>query len=138
MRDHKEYPVAKWAKRLQVSQSGYYAWSDRVAARKAQANQEKELVRSIFEEGGGCYGPDSICGIIRERGGHMGRDKCKRHMEDMGLSSIHARKRSRSLTNSKKSRGEGFPNLLRNECPFAPRYALSSDITYLRSSEGFS
>jgi YD repeat-containing protein len=55
----------------------------------------------------------------------------------LGLSSIHNRRRTRCLTNSKKSRGEGFPNLLKKETPIVPRYALSSDITYLRTAEGF-
>ena len=67
----------------------------------------------------------------------MGRETAKRHMEDMGLSSCHNRRRQRSLTNSKKARGDEYPNLLKKETPLVPRYALSSDITYLRTGEGF-
>jgi putative transposase len=56
----------------------------------------------------------------------------------MGLCSVHNKKKSRSLTNSKKARGKGYPNVLRYEYfPIVPRMALSSDITYLRSDEGF-
>ena len=59
-------------------------------------------------------------------------------MIEMGLSSIHNRKRSRSLTNSKKARGDGYPNIFRDELvPSVPRMGLVSDITYLRTDEGF-
>jgi len=128
--------VAKWANKLQVSTSGYYDWLAMKPAREEKDKEEKNLVRKIFNEDNG-YGPDRICGIIRERGGSMGREKCARHMADMGLSSIHNRRRQRCLTNSNKSRGDGFPNLLRKEMPIVPRFALSSDITYLRTGEGF-
>lgn len=129
--------MAKWAEKLQVSTSGYYTWLKGKPAREEKEEAEKKLVKKIFEEGKGTYGPDRVCGVIRTRGGHMGRDKAKRYMDGMGLSSIHNRRRSRCLTNSKKSRGDGYPNLLRNEMPIMPRYALSSDITYLRTAEGF-
>jgi putative transposase len=131
--------VAKWARQLQVSTSGYYAWVSGKPERERRTYEEKQFVKKIFKEGDGGYGPDRICGIIRERGGHMGRGKASRYMADMGLASIHCRKRSRSLTNSKKSRGEGYLNILRyKEFPIVPRMALSSDITYLKSAEGFS
>ncbi len=134
---HPEYSVAKWAKKLQVSTSGYYAWLSGKEAKVEKEKAEKELVKKTFDEGKGTYGPDRVCGVIRLHGGHMSRSKAKRHMDDMGLSSIHNRRRCRCLTNSRKSRGEGYPNLLRSETPIAPRYALSSDITYLKCSEGF-
>ena len=127
----------KWAEKLQVSTSGYYEWLAGKPAREKKDQEEKRLVKKIYDEGKGTYGPDRICGIIRARGGSMGRDKCVRHMADMGLSSIHNRRRQRSLTKSKKARGDGYPNLLRKERSCLPRHALSSDITYLRCDEGF-
>ena len=129
--------MAKWAEILQISRSGYYDWFSRREAAKAKRKKEKDLIRKIFEEGEGTYGPERICGIIRRSGGHMGRSKCARHMASMSLDSSHNKKRSRSLTNSKKARGDEYPNLLRKETPIVPRMGLSSDITYLRSGEGF-
>ena len=135
--EHPEYPVAKWAIRLKVSESGYYAWLSGKTERELRLQKEKDLVKKIFDEGDECYGADRIVGIIRARGGHMSRGKVSRHMSDMGLSSIHNRRRQRSLTNSKKARGEGYPNILKSEFPIVPRMGLSSDITYLKSGEGF-
>jgi hypothetical protein len=102
--------VARWAEKLQVSTSGYYYWQSGKEARAKRDEREKGLVRKIFKEGEGCYGADRIVGIIRRRGGHMGRTKASRYMTELGLSSIHNRRRSRSLTNSKKARGAGYPN----------------------------
>lgn len=129
--------MAKWAIKLQVSTSGYYDWQDKKPSREQKDEMEKALIKRIYDEGEGSYGPDRICGIIRGRGGHLGRCRAARHMKEMGLSSCHNRRRQRSLTNSKKARGDGYPNLLRKETPIMPRYAFSSDITYLRTGEGF-
>ena len=47
-------------------------------------------------------------------------------------------RRSKSLTDSRKARGAGYPNIFRFESfPIVPRVGLVSDITYLRTGEGF-
>jgi putative transposase len=58
-------------------------------------------------------------------------------MTDMGLKSIHNRQKVRSLTNSRKSRGEGFLNYVRDQTFDMPRQAVCSDITYLKCEEGW-
>jgi putative transposase len=58
-------------------------------------------------------------------------------MEDMGLKSIHMRRRQRSLTDSRKSRGEGYASLVRGSAIEKPFQVLSSDISYIRTKEGF-
>ena len=59
-------------------------------------------------------------------------------MQEMALTSCHNRHKTRSLTNSKKARGDGYPNILRDqEFPIAARMGLTSDITYLKTGEGF-
>ena len=41
-------------------------------------------------------------------------------------------------TDSRKARGDGYPNILRDECfPIVPRMGLVGDITYPRTGEGF-
>lgn len=58
-------------------------------------------------------------------------------MNEENLFSIHCRRRSRSLTNSKKSRGEGFTNLTKGMEITVPLQVISSDISYIRTDEGF-
>ena len=58
-------------------------------------------------------------------------------MVEMGLYSIHTKHRTRSLTDSRKARGEGYPNLVRGQAFEKPRQAVCSDSTYLKSGEGW-
>ena len=57
-------------------------------------------------------------------------------MNEQNLFSVHLRYQ-RCLTNSRKSRGEGFSNLRKNVVITEPFQALSSDITYIPTNEGF-
>lgn len=59
-------------------------------------------------------------------------------MGGMGLRSVHAKRSTRSLTDSRNVRREGHPNILRDErLPAEPRMGLSGGITYLKTGEGF-
>jgi putative transposase len=58
-------------------------------------------------------------------------------MAEMGLNSIYNRHKTRSLTDSRKARGEGYPNLVRGQDFEKPATVVCSDITYLRSAEGW-
>lgn len=58
-------------------------------------------------------------------------------MKEENLVSIHCRKRSHSLTNSKKTRGDEYKNLTTGIKITAPFQVLSSDITYIRTGVGF-
>jgi putative transposase len=58
-------------------------------------------------------------------------------MERDGLRSIHCRRRSHSLTDSTKSRGEGFRNPTKGLEIVSPFQVLTSDISYIRTGEGF-
>jgi len=92
----------------------------------------------MFDESGGTYGPDRICGILRRVGLKASYGKVSGYMTEMGLSSVHNRhKKNRSLTDSRKTRGEGFPNLVRGITFNRPGAVVCSDISYLKSSEGW-
>ena len=57
-------------------------------------------------------------------------------MNEQNLFSVHLRYQ-RCLTDSRKSRREGFTNLLKNVVITEPFQALSGDITYIPTDEGF-
>ena len=130
--------MAKWAGILKVERTGYYAW-----LRKREAFEEREAylktkIKQEFDKSRGTYGPDRITAELRKQSERLGRKKCAEYMAEMHLDSCHNRHRAKSLTNSKKARGEGYPNILRDqEFPIVPRMGLTSDITYLRTDEGF-
>lgn len=129
--------MAKWAEYFGVSTSGYYAWRNRKeeAAERRSARQEK--IRRIFEESCGTYGPERVVGILRQHGEKASRIVVRRDMAEMGLSSIHNRHRSRSLTDSRKARGDGYRNLMREVERGSLYETVCSDITYLKTDEGF-
>ena len=138
IQDNPEYPVAKWAQMLKIERTGYYAWLRNREALEEREAHLKKRIKEEFNESRGTYGPDRITVELRKKGEHLGRKRCAQYMADMNLDSCHNRHRAKSLTNSKKARGDGYPNILRSkEFPIVPRMGLTSDITYLRTYEGF-
>jgi putative transposase len=129
--------VAKWASFLQVSRSGYYEWLSQREASVEKLIAYKEKVKKIFVNSNSTYGPDRICGVMRKCGDKASYPKVSRLMADMGLSSIHNRHRSRSLTDSRKARDDSYKNLVKGEKFTKPYQAVCSDISYLPTTEGF-
>jgi putative transposase len=129
--------VAKWCKFFQVSRSGYYSHIELLPVREAEKKALKTEIKRIFDESGGSYGPDRICGVLRKTGRKASYPKISRLMAEMNITSIHNRHKTRSLTDSRKSRGDGYPNLVRGQTFDKPGMAVCSDITYHKSGEGW-
>ena len=128
----------KWADILGVSTSGYYDWRRERNQRKERYEVIRRKVLELFrEEGRGTYGVERVCGCMRRDGMPASYDKIKRIFEQEGLKSIHCRRRQRSLTNSKKARGKEYKNLTKDLDIDKPFQVLSSDISYIRTKEGF-
>ena len=58
-------------------------------------------------------------------------------MKRLGLSSVHNRRRQRSLTDSRSAKGKKWPSLVRDLEIIKPFQVVTSDISYIRTSEGF-
>jgi putative transposase len=129
--------VAEWVKLLKASRSGYYAYMKKKDSRAQEKEEKKAAIKKIFDESGGTYGPGRICGELRKRGEKASYKRISGYMLEMGLCSIHNRHRTRSLTDSRKARGEGYPNLVTGQTFEKPYQAVCSDITYLKSGEGW-
>ena len=131
--------MAKWAKYLQVSRSGYYEWLTNKESYGSKQTAYSEKVKKIFDESGGTYGPDRICGVMRNEGHKASYAKVAGFLAEAGLSSIHNRHRSRSLTDSRNARDDSYKNLIKGKekeiC--RPYQAVCSDISYIRTPEGF-
>jgi putative transposase len=132
-----DYSAVKWASFLNVSRSGYYSWVRERPSREEKDKAFIDEIKKIFEESGGTYGPDRIAGVMRARGHKASSGKIKSCMEREGLRSVHRRRRCRSLTDSRKSRGDGYANLTKGLEITSPFQILSSDISYIRTDEGF-
>ena len=137
MAAHPEYPETKWAKFLGVPRSAYYEWKKARSDWERTAKIYAEVIHKIFDESGGSYGVERICAELRKKGFTASFYRVRENMAEQGLKSIHLRRRQRSLTNSSRARGEGYPNLVRDLEITEPFQVLSSDISYIRTKEGF-
>ena len=133
---HVEYPVIKWAKYFEVSTSGYYSWLGRRDERSQRNENYADEVERIFMESRGTYGAERIGAELRRHGHSASFRKVRQIMRERNLRSVHVRK-VKPLTDSRKARGDGFPNLLRGRKVTKPFEALSSDISYIQTDEGF-
>ena len=130
--------MAKWAEVLKIERTGYYAWLRNRESFEDWEAHLKKRIKEEFDESRGTYGPDRVTAILRRQGERIGRKKCAEYMSDMNLNSCYNKHKSKSLTNNKKARGAGYPNILRDyEFPIVVRMGIASDITYLRTGEGF-
>ena len=135
---HTEYSAAKWAEFLHVSRSGYQEWKRSASERARKRAAYVDRVNTVFQEGEGAYGAQHICGELRKRGYRASFDKVQSIMREQGLFCAHWRCRHRkSLTDSRKARTDGYANLVRGTKITEPMQVLSSDISYIRTGEGF-
>lgn len=134
--EQEEYPVVKWAGYFEVSTSGYYEWKKERVSREERDAAYCERIREIFTQSKGTYGAERIGAELRKCGYRASYRKVKRAMNEMGLRSVHQR-RVKSLTDSRKARGEGYANLLKDKVITTPLTAISSDISYIPTDEGF-
>lgn len=122
---------------LEFSTSGYYDWLKTKEQRDKKQQDYEEAITNIFVDSGNTYGPDRVCGVLRKQGYTASYRKVSTIMKKLGFSSIHNLRRQRSLTNSKKARGKEWPNLIRSLKFFEPLQLITSDISYVRTAEGF-
>ena len=133
---HQEHAVAKWARYFGVSTSGYYGWKGNQKDQTARYQAYGDEVESIFRDSHNTYGAERIGAVLRQRGHRASFGKIKRIMRERELRSVHV-KRVKALTDSRKARADGYANLLRDREITRPFEALSSDITYIPTDEGF-
>jgi len=121
-----------------VSTSGYYDWLKERDLRAERGQQIRATVIDLFQnEGQGTYGAERICGCMRRDGKKASYQVVKRIMTEEGLKSSHCRRRQRSLTDSRKARSDEYKNLTVDIKITEPFQVLSSDISYIRTGEGF-
>ncbi|MGI6626767.1 MAG: IS3 family transposase [Bacillota bacterium] len=122
---------------LKVSTSAYYDWLGSKDERDRRVQKYVTAIKELFEKSENTYGVDRICGCLRKRGYTASYKRVSRIMYELGLVSIHRRRRQRSLTDSRDSRGRELPNLIQGLNITEPFQVITSDISYVRTAEGF-
>lgn len=134
---HQDYPVRMMCRLLRVSPSGYYAWRGRPPSRRAVANAHLvAAIRAIHAASDGAYGSPKICDELVQRGERCGVHRVARLMRAHGIVGIPAPRQWRSRRPG--LRPAGIANhLARDFVAPAPNTKWVSDITYIRTAEGW-
>ena len=136
-REKGRYGVAKMAKILGVSRSGYYAWKSRKPSEHEREDRElTALIQEIYQEHHGRYGSPRVWEELKSRGWRISRKRVERLMKVAG---IEARKRRKWVkTTDSRHRFVVSGNILnRNFRAEFPGEKWVSDITYVRTGSGW-
>lgn len=131
------FPVMLQCRALKVKSSGYYAWRIRPPSRRARENDRLlGEIRKIHKKSRHTYGSPRISYVLQERGYRASRPRVARLMRKH---SIRAKtKRKFKVTTDSKHRQPVSPNLVaQNYSVDKPNAVWTSDITYLRTKEGW-
>ena len=130
------HPVRLLCRVLDVSSSGYYAWSSRPASRRSLRNEQLvSAMRSIHRTIDRSYGSPRVYAELLTQGYQCGVNRVARLMRQEGLIARTV-VRFRSLTKAGK-REPAAPNILNRQFDISePNRVWASDITYIPTGEG--
>ena len=131
------FPIAKVARLLGVSPSGYYAWRDRdLSPRKQYDEVLKACIGNIHHRSRGTYGAPRIHAELAADGLQIGRKRVARLMREMALAGVSRRKATR--TTRRDPRLRPAPDLVERRFEAdAPDVLWVADITYVPTWAGF-
>jgi putative transposase len=122
---------------MSVSRSGYYKYLRTMPVRQGQCDRLLIEVRTLSKESDNSYGSRRISKALKQRGYAVGRYAARSLMQAAGIQ-CKQRRRYRLLTTQSKHSFAVAENLLNREfTAAAPNRVWLTDISYLRTLEGF-
>lgn len=123
---------------LKISRSSYYAWLNRkVSLREKRREELKAEIKRVFELSKKRYGSPRVTVELNCQGIKASRPLVAKLMRELGLRSI-VKKKFRITTNSEHKFTIAKNHLNREFITDTSNQVWVSDITYLRSKEGWS
>ena len=133
-----EHCVRLLCELLGVSSSGYYGWRQkRPSKRQREDAALAAKIAAAHRASRGTYGSPRIVEDLREEGTRTSKRRCARLMRAQGL---HGKKKNRRRPRTTDSRHAQpvAPNLIAERpVPSGPNQAWRTDITYLKTAEGW-
>ncbi len=123
---------------LGVSRSGYYRWRVRKPGVRRRTDEALAVqIAAAHRHSRGNYGAPRIVADLRAQGTRISRRRCARLMRELGLQGRKRHRRRPRTTTS--DHGQAVPaNLLaQRPVPTGPNQVWVTDITYLRTGEGW-
>lgn len=123
---------------LNVSRSGYYYWlAQRPTKRVAENQAITRLISNLFTASKGRYGSPKITQDLNAQGLRVSRPRVARLMKQANLKSVIQKKYVVTTTDSKHNYPVAENHLKRQFNPIKPGQAWVSDLTYIRTGEGW-
>jgi putative transposase len=132
-----KHSVRLMCRLLEVSASGYYAWSKRPRSKRGQADEELLVkIREIHQRSRATYGAPRVQAELAAEGHRVGRKRVARLMREAGLEGA-SRRRWFSTTVRNADRRPAPDLVERNFTAEGPNRLWVADITYIPSWSGF-
>jgi len=137
IRDYRsEFPVKKMCQMLKVSRSGFYAWDGKGESKRQMENGELQgKIEEIFKKSRELYGSPRIHAELRAQGYACSVNRVARLMR--GKFVAKTVKMFRTTTNSNHDYRPAPDLVNQNFVAPAPNSIWTSDITYIRTLEGW-
>ncbi|HCG3146404.1 TPA: IS3 family transposase [Corynebacterium striatum] len=138
------YSIKRMSRLLEVSRSGYYKWQKAQAVRLRGENQRQRFldqldrkIHDIWEDSDEVYGAPRITAELAEGGVYVNRKTVAKRMRMMGIEGISPRAFV-PVTTIQSKRKSTLPDLVKRLFDQGQLNRVwMSDITYLRTSEGW-
>ena len=122
---------------LSVSRSGFYRWCNRIPSPRDRENEQLVMqIRQIHRELDRIYGSPRMTRALRQRGFECNHKRVERLMRVNGIRSKRKRK-FKVTTHSKHNRAVAANLIQRDFTASKPNRLWTSDITYIRTQEGW-
>jgi putative transposase len=137
-RQRNTYSLKRLCRVLRVSRSGYYAWRERAASARTEANQELLVkIREAYRMSQKTYGSPRIHRALRSQGVICTRKRVARLMRQVGLLARPVR-RGHPGTPRRNPSALAAPNRLdRAFAAAAPNQKWAGDATYIPTAQGW-
>ena len=131
-----QYPVRRLCHVMDVHPSGYYAWKSEPASPRQQEDQRLlGLIKQFWLESGGVYGYRKVAHDLRDVGERCGKHRVYRLIKQEGLRAQIGYRRRPGHYGKPAVVAEN--RLEQNFDVAAPNQAWVTDITYIRTHEGW-
>jgi transposase InsO family protein len=133
-----EHCVRLLCELLGVSPSGYYGWRQkRPSKRQREDAALAARIAAAHHASRGTYGSPRILEDLREEGTHTSKRRCARLMRAQGLRGKKKNRRRPRTTDSRHAQPVAANVIADRPAPSGPNQAWRTDITYLKTAEGW-
>jgi transposase InsO family protein len=123
---------------LGVSSSGYYSWRQkRPSKRQREDAALAAQIAAAHRASRGTYGVPRIVEDLREEGTRTSKRRCARLMRTQGLHGKKKNRRRPRTTDSRHAQPVAANLIADRTAPSGPNQAWRTDITYLKTTEGW-